>query len=206
MINFPTFPFIAALRASTGASSNSFVSLLYAWTKTQQYHFCPSDPTSLTGFSLTRSVGKGRREPWEWGLLDQIAFTRPLLSPFSILHENLGVVEHEYSNSFLDTIKRATKNVQLVLRLANLFCVLLNEVEWRCCAFYHPRKKTPRKLICCQTGSNVGGKRATRLLQTEWQGFCCLFYYSLTKRNVILILFCFLALLKTWFQPPSTTF
>ena len=33
MINFPTFPFMAALRASTGASSNSFFSLLYAWTK-----------------------------------------------------------------------------------------------------------------------------------------------------------------------------
>ena len=66
MINFPTFPFMAALRASTGASSNSFVSLLYAWTKTQQYHLGPSDPTSLPGFSLTRSVGKGRREPLEW--------------------------------------------------------------------------------------------------------------------------------------------
>ena len=52
MINFPTFPFMAALRASTGASSNSFVSLLYAWTKTQQYHFCPSDPSHYKGSLL----------------------------------------------------------------------------------------------------------------------------------------------------------
>ena len=73
---------------------------------------------------------------------------------------------------------------------ATCFATLLNELNGDVARFTtHEKKKTPSKLICCKTGSKVGGK--TRHSLAAMPVFCCLFYYSLTKRNVILTLFCF---------------